>query len=99
MSKTIFLKREDCYCNLIIFYENVAKKLSFKVTDETEFDCRKICVTKPVQETIWAYYREQEEEVDSDIAALWLFCGPKANLEYKDNLYVVNVEFGFVLPR
>lgn len=99
MTNIITLKYEDCYCNLITFYENVAKKLSFKVTDENEFDCRKICVTKPVQEAIWAYYREQENEVDSDIAALWLFCGPKANLEDEDNQYVVSVEFGFVLPR
>lgn len=99
MARIVMLTREDCYCKLITFYENVAKKLSFKATDKTEFDCRKICVSKSVQEAIWAYYREQETIVGSNMATLWALCGPKADVEGKNKLFVVSVESGFILPR
>lgn len=98
MSNIIILNFEDCYCDLSAFYENIAKKLSFKVTNKTEFDCRKICVNKSVQEAIWSYYREEKNAEDDSISTLWLIYGPKANLDYKDNRYAVSVEFGFVLP-
>ena len=50
MIKTVSLKKEDCYCDLATFYENVARKISARITDKSKFDCRKICVTKDVQE-------------------------------------------------
>ncbi len=99
MTNIITLNFEDCYCDLSAFYENVAKKLSFKVTDKTEFDCRKICVSKSVQETIWLYYREEENMDAGDISMLWLSFGPKANLEDKNNLYAVAIENGFITSR
>lgn len=46
MTKTVRLKKEDCYCDLTKFYENVARKIPVGITDKTCFDCRKICVTK-----------------------------------------------------
>lgn len=70
MIKTVTLKREDCYCDLTNFYENMARKMSLKITNKTRFDCRKICVTKPVQETLWSYYRDEEGKTDEQIAAM-----------------------------
>lgn len=35
MTKTVRLKKEDCYCNLTEFYENVAKKILVGITDKT----------------------------------------------------------------
>lgn len=97
MTNIITLKFEDCYCNIFTFYENVAKKLCVEVTDNTEFDCRKICVTKSVQEAIWTYFREQENMDGEDISVLWLLYGPKANIDDMTNRYLVSVETGFVI--
>ena len=71
------LRREDCYCDLTTFYENVARRLRKKVTDKTKFDCRKICVTKSVQEVLWSYYREEKNRTDEQIAAMLLGYGLK----------------------
>lgn len=82
MIKTVSLKKEDCYCDLATFYENVA---------------RKICVTKDVQEVLWSYYREEKNQTDEQIASILLIGGPKANLEEYGILeYRAEVENGFV---
>lgn len=98
MIKTVTLKREDYYCDLTNFYENMARKMSLKITNKTRFDCRKICVTKPVQETLWSYYRDEEGKTDEQIAAMLLGYGPKANLEECGILeYRAEVEDGFIV--
>ena len=99
MANIITLNFEDCYCDLSAFYENVAKKLSIDIADDTLFDCRKICVNKSVQEAIWSYYREEKDAEDGDISMLWLSFGPKANLDNKDNRYSVEVVNGFITSR
>lgn len=91
----IELTREDCYCGLPKFYETVAKKMGVVITDSTSFDCRKICVTKNVQDELWAYYYEEEGYANLQISALFLNVGPKANLEDPD-LYLAETEDGFV---
>lgn len=78
MIKTVSLKKEDCYCDLATFYENVARKISARITDKSKFDCRKICVTKDVQEVLWSYYREEKNQTDEQIASILLIGGPKA---------------------
>lgn len=99
MATIIFLKKEDCYCDLTTFYVNVAKKLSANVTDDVIYDCRKVCVTKSVENLIWSYYEEQEKMDIYGIAALWLFGGPKTNLEEDSLNYRVSVENGFIISR
>lgn len=97
MIKTVSLKKEDCYCDLATFYENVARKISARITDKSKFDCRKICVTKDVQEVLWSYYREEKNQTDEQIASILLIGGPKANLEEYGILeYRAEVENGFV---
>ena len=81
MVKSVQLRKEDCYCDLTKFYENVARKIPAEITDKTCFDCRKICVTKSVQEALWSYYRDEKEKTDEQIATMLLGYGPKANLE------------------
>ena len=97
MIKTVSLKKEDCYCDLATFYENVARKISARITDKSKFDCRKICITKDVQEVLWSYYREEKNQTDEQIASILLIGGPKANLEEYGILeYRAEVENGFV---
>lgn len=64
MVKSVQLRKEDCYCDLTEFYENVARKIPVEITDKTCFDCRKICVTKSIQEALWSYYRDEKGKTD-----------------------------------
>ena len=98
MIKNVRLRKEDCYCDLTEFYENVARKISVKITDKTRFDCRKICVTKSVQEALWSYYRDKKGKTDEQIATMFLGYGPKANVEEHGILdYRAEVEDGFIV--
>lgn len=97
MVKSVQLRKEDCYCDLTKFYENVARKIPAEITDKTCFDCRKICVTKSVQEALWSYYRDEKEKTGEQIAAVLLGYGPGAALEEHGILEDrAEVEDGFV---
>lgn len=93
MVKRYRLSKEECECGLEGFYENAARKLGIKITENTRYDCRKICVTKPVQDYIWKHYVERGYS-DAEIAAFMLQYGPKANLD--GNALEFTVEGDFV---
>ena len=93
MTKRYVLSQSDCECSLVNFYENVAKKTEVNITDTTGYDCRKICITKSVQDGIWKYYTENGRS-DEQIAALMLQYGPKANLTGEE--FAVEIEDGFI---
>lgn len=100
MAKIVSLRKEDCYCDLMGFYENIARKILVEITDETCFDCRKICVTKSVQETLWCYYRDEKGKNDEQIAAMLLGYEPKANLEeHGIPEYRAEIEDGFIICK
>lgn len=92
--KKIILDVKECYCGLSTFYENVAKKMGVAVTDSTQFDCRKIYVSRPVQEEICVYYRDEKCKANCEISAMLLCYGPKANVDSVQ--YVAVVEEGFL---
>lgn len=93
MLKRYSLSPADCECGLAEFYENAAKKLDIRITEKTQFDCRKICVTKPVQDCIWKHYYDKGHS-NAEISALFLQLGPKANLD--GEAFEFTVEDGFV---
>ncbi len=96
-SKCALLRAEDCYCDLDAFYGNVAKVLGISVTGKTRFDCRKICVTKSVQDVLWLYYREKRHRTDEQIEAILLAFGPKACInEDMIQSYRAEIRDGFV---
>jgi len=90
----VTLGEEECHCDLPDFYRNVAKAMGVEDLEGATYDCRRICVSEPVQEAIFAYYREEQGCDDTDIAMLWVFSGPKTALT--DHGYVAEVEEGFV---
>lgn len=93
MTKRHTIKRCECICDLQKFYENASHAAGLKVTDKTQFDCRKICVTKAIQNALWAYYTAQNC-TDEEISMLFLAVGPKANLVGEG--YDFTIEDGFV---
>lgn len=92
----IKLTKKDCYCDLLIFYGNVAVKMGYGPFERLSFNCTKICVTKPVQDLIWSHYVEEEHASDEQISMLLVLSGPKANLKVVDSELMAIVEDGFV---
>lgn len=74
-----YIPREKCGCGLSAFYKNAAKIAGLPVTERTLYDCRRICTTQAVHDTIWAYYAQEGCE-KLQITMLMLLSGPKANL-------------------
>lgn len=46
MIKTVSLKKEDCYCDLATFYENVARKISARTTEKPNLIAEKFALQK-----------------------------------------------------
>lgn len=80
MKTSVILCKEECFCDLGTFYENVARKANIRITENTRYDCRKICVTESVQQALWSYYSMTNGWTDEQISKVWLLYGPKTNL-------------------
>ena len=59
MKKRYSISSFQCCQSIENFYENAAKIIGITVTENTVYDCRKIRVTVPVQNCIFAYYKEK----------------------------------------
>lgn len=93
------LTEEQCSCNITKFYENCADILGVKVTDKTLFDCKKICVSGPVQMFIFQWYAEDSDtaQYDQAIGTMWLMYGPKTSIN--SDALIFSVEPGFIVER
>lgn len=80
MSYVVILNEGECYCRLIDFYQNVARKLGLDHVEDLSFDCRKIQTTLITQEKLIAYYKKEEGLSDEEIATVFCNYGPKASL-------------------
>lgn len=92
MKKRYSISSFQCCQSIENFYANVAKIIGITVTDNTVYDCRKIRVTVPVQNCIFAYYKENGFS-NAAISCNWLMRGPKADLTGDDLAF--EVEDGF----
>lgn len=95
MKKRYSMTEDQCYCSIIEFFDNVAK-LCGETGDISRFtyDCRKICVTKPVYDQIHKYYLDTGCSDDS-FGMFWAIYGPKANLD--GDTSEVEIEDGFII--
>lgn len=92
MSK-VSLTKEECYCDIPELYDIIATKLG-RSTTGIRYDCRKICVTKPVLEQVFAFYETEHKVTRAAFNQLWLNIGPKANLAGDD--YKADTQKGFI---
>lgn len=90
----VTLKKEECYCGIAELYDTIAIKLGYNPAT-VYYDCRKICVSKPVMEQVFAYYKADKRVTRPAFNQLWLNLGPKANLA--GDGYKVDIQKGFVL--
>lgn len=95
MKKRYLVTEDQCNCKLAEFFGNIAK-LSGETGDisNLKYDCRKICVTKPVYDQIHKYYLDTGRSDDS-FAMIWTIYGPKANLN--GDALEVEIEDGFIV--
>lgn len=95
MKKRYSVTEDQCNCKLAEFFDNIAK-LSGETGDisNLKYDCRKICVTKPVYYQIHKYYLVTGRSDDS-FAMIWMIYGPKANLN--GDALEVEIEDGFIV--
>lgn len=87
------LTRDECYCGIIELYNTVAAKLGYNPAT-VHYDCRKICVSKPVMEQVFAYFKAEKQISRATFNQLWLNLGPKANLSGDDNK--ADIQKGFI---
>lgn len=102
----IEVKLEDLNGGLTKAYENIAKKAGLNVTENSNFDCRYIEVSKLVDEYFWKWYKDKakkenprlnEQDIKCAIAMMMLNCGAKVN-ENLENWYV-SVDENFVVNK
>lgn len=93
VSGSFTLAKAECYCSIVDLYDIVARKLGYD-PNRVCYDCRKICVTKSVQDQVFAFYKEEINASEVDISTIWLMYGPKANLDGED--FKVKVSAGFI---
>lgn len=94
MVKRYSIPKEECEVGFFEFYSNAAKRADIPVSYKTIFDCRKICVTKPVGYALREYYRRQGY-TNIDIGMATVKYGPKANLS--GDGYEFELEDGFAM--
>lgn len=75
------------------FYEYVARKANLKLEGNYTFDCRKINVSKDIQDALFKYM-EASGYSQETICMMWCVYGPKAFEEFPDN--TVELLDGFV---
>lgn len=91
--KKYSLTPEECKCDLVDFYKIAAEKMGLtKITDKTLYDCRKIHITKSVQDCIWKHYYDKGYS-NAEIAAIMLHVGPKASLSGNELMFTVEDDF------
>lgn len=85
------------------FYDAVARKMSYTTTDNLNYDCREITISKEIQDGFYKYYAESlsetnpslsEREIQTSITMLLLMSGPKVDETLKVN--EVEVFDGFI---
>ena len=98
----IRLSESDYHCGLTECYENIAVKAGYAPTQHTLYDCRRVCVSKHIQDAWYSYYHEKVKERDPllsdrdimcNITMLLLMNGAKVQPDLADN--EVSIESGF----
>ena len=89
----ITMTYEEVYCSLDELYNNVAKRMNISMIGKM-FDCRKIEISKRIQDELFNYYKEEKGCDECQVGMLLCFAGPKANGNLEG--FEIIVEDGFI---
>lgn len=99
LDKIIFtLTEEEISSNPIFhgFYSMIGRKLGYVETEDTAYDCRKICIAQNIQDKCYEYYEKLGNDTTSISMNLCL-AGPKVENTLKDNQ--VSIEAGYITEK
>lgn len=96
MSKnTYILTKDECYCDVVDLYDTVARRMGINDPSKLQYDCKKICTSKKVQNEVFRYYVDEMDLSPADVNVIIIHFGPKANIE--SDGYIVTVKDGFII--
>lgn len=90
--RKIGLSKDACYCGIQEFYDLIAKHLGYD-PQKVVYDRTKINVSKPVQDQIFEFYKD-ENQFQEAISQAWVCYGPKTSLKYDE--CIAEVMPGFI---
>lgn len=90
--RKIGLSRDACYCSIQGFYDVIAKHLHYD-PQAVKYDCTKIDVSEPVQDQIFAFYKDSGQSQET-ISQAWVCYGPKTSIEHHE--CIAEVKPGFI---
>ncbi len=90
----IEMSPEDSKCGITEFYDHVAMRRNYNVTDNTRYACSKIEVAENIADNIFDYCENVLGTSKETMGMQWVCYGPKANRALKDNY--INIEEGFI---
>lgn len=80
-------------------YENWAKRAGYNITEKTVIDCRKVEISKEIDEYFWKYYRDKTKEktgieISEEDLAMFMFCY-EAKVNKKLKSWTVKLSEGY----
>ena len=103
MDKIIEITLEDINEGISKAYENIAKKAGYEINENTVYDCRRIEVSRIIDDYFWKWYKDKaikenpnltDQDINMAIAMLMLQKGAKRNEKLEN--WKVLVQDGFV---
>lgn len=91
-------------CDLVTFYDAIAREMGYKHTSDLQYDCTKINIAPDIQEGFYTYYTRlametnpqlSENDIKIGTTMLLAMSGPKANKALKAN--EVEIFDGFIV--
>lgn len=81
-------------------YENWARRAGYNITNKTVLDCKKVEISKEIDEYFWKYYRDKAKEnekiieLEEEDLVMFMFCyEAKVNKELKS--WTVKISEGY----
>lgn len=74
MTMKVRLDESEYRCGLVECYEHIAIKAGYKPTQHTLYDCRRVCVSKHIQDAWYDYYHERAKEKDPSLPDSEIMC-------------------------
>ena len=91
-------------CDLVTFYDTIAREMGYEHTSDLQYDCRKICVSPNIQDNFYTYYTTlvkgkepqlSDNDINLGVTMLLAMSGPKVNEALKAN--EVEIFDGFIV--
>ena len=94
----INLTKEECYTDILSFYNIISNKLGLNIGKDVRYDSSKIYTTKAVEDEIIRYYKEVKCLPTIALIIPMVCYAPKSNLKPEED-YFVMVEDGFIIKK